>query len=491
MTTTKVLPKAETDLLVYLLSLNGQPKVVKSALQRLCELLEAKFNVGERSTFRSTALGLIWHTDIQVRRWAFKALTLLGRSTSTDLVGALYSRLAAEIDFENRAWAISSIGSFETHASVKAICDRAGIEYLKEYELAVRLFAVDRTNPISTAFVNIERDTAEVLLWTSLLEGYEKAPQNIAHHKHENHVLITQLNSHPDAKVAEYSIWSLWHHPLRSPNDLAVPRHAYSNQAPPIRRWIYRLQTKRPEALVADSDFFKTMVRDSSDDAREGLALGLRTARVTCGTEDFLEWHAMEETPQIKDLILEHMARNSDGRPAFSSLVSTAYQDNPRDSSFRNRMKSASSGTELLNDLRRIDVEEERQSMQDSFVRQGQSGFLLPEKGSLVVNINGNVGNLSLGNQSIHAEKLVQDFSSNGLDANSIAQILKLATEVLNPVDQAALAKEINAFAEERSPQTAKSLKDRLIGLSETVTAGGKFAGAVDKLIEAVSGFGV
>jgi len=304
-----------------------------------------------------------------VRRWAFKALTLLGRSTSTDLVGALYSRLTTQADFENRAWAISSIGSFETHANVRAICGKAGIDYLKEYELAVKLFAEGRTNPISTAFVNIDRDTAEVLLWTSLLEGYEKAPQNIAHYKHENHVLITQLNSHPDAKVAEYSIWSLWHHPLRSPDDLAVPRQAYLNQAPPIRRWIYRLQTKEPEALVADSDFFKTMFRDPSDDAREGLALGLRTAHVTCGTEDFLEWHAMEEAPQIKDLILEHMARNSDGRPAFSSLVSTAYQENSRDSSFRNRMKSASSGTELLNDLWRIDVEEERQSVQDRLGR--------------------------------------------------------------------------------------------------------------------------
>ena len=90
MTAVKLLSKEETDLLVYFLSLNGQPKAIKFALQRLCELLEAKFNIGERARFRSTILGLIWNTDIQVRRWAFKALTLLGRSSNTDLVGALF-----------------------------------------------------------------------------------------------------------------------------------------------------------------------------------------------------------------------------------------------------------------------------------------------------------------------------------------------------------------------------------------------------------------
>jgi len=184
MTIVKHLSKAESDLLVYLLSLNGQAKVVKSALQRLCELLESKVNIGERAAFRTTVLGLIWHVDTQVRRWAFKAITLLGRSPNTYLVGALYSRLRVERDFESRAWAIAAIGNFDPSVEVRAICGRAAIDYLKEYELAITLFIDTKSKSIPTAFVNIETDSEQVLLWTSLLEGYEKAPTNIAHNRH-------------------------------------------------------------------------------------------------------------------------------------------------------------------------------------------------------------------------------------------------------------------------------------------------------------------
>ena len=97
----QLIAKAEADLLVYLLSLTGQPRTVKSSLQRLCELLEQSVIIQEPTRFRSTVLGLLWHEDVLVRRWASKALTLLGLGTATS-VNVLYQCLGSEENFENR-----------------------------------------------------------------------------------------------------------------------------------------------------------------------------------------------------------------------------------------------------------------------------------------------------------------------------------------------------------------------------------------------------
>lgn len=486
MRTSQILEKAESDLLVYLLSLTGQPRTVKSSLQRLCELLEQNVVIREPTRFRSTVLGLLWHADVLVRRWASKAITLLGLGTATS-VNVLYRCLGSEENFENRAWLISAIGKLAGQSNVKKICEDAKIDYFKEYELAARLFSDQKFEDLGSKFIDIETDTNHALLWLSLSEGYEKAPENVAHSSFDNVEVVRQLNLHPDPKVAEYSVWSLWQHPARSANDLFVEEQMYSRQPAGVRRWIYRLHAKNPEELLQRTDFLQSFYQDSSRDAREGLALGLRDVQLCKAQNEMVRWFTNEEDEVISHLLYEHMARNSQGEERFENLVVSKYQEEANDGPFRNRMMAAASGTPLLNRLRIIDLNESTSKLK-SDLGGNQQKLLLTGGNSTMVHIYGNVGNLSLGNQKIKAEKLIQDFSTSGISGETISEILRAAEEKLDKSERGSLAEEINQFAESPNQETAVSLKDRLTKLAETVTAGGKAAAAIDKFLEVVKG---
>lgn len=482
----RILENAESDLLVYLLSLTGQPRTVKSSLQRLCELLEQNVVIREPTRFRSTVLGLLWNDDVLVRRWASKAITLLGLGTATN-VNVLYQSLRSEIDFENRAWLISSIGKLANQTNVKKICDDAGIDYLKEYELAARLFSERRFDSLGSKFIDIESDSNHALLWLSLSEGYQKAPENVAHVTYENVEIVRQLSTHPDPKVAEYSVWSLWQHPDRSAKDLFLEEEKYAVQPSGVRRWIYRLHAKDPDELLKRTDFLQSFYQDTSREAREGLALGLRDVRVQQAQSEVVKWFTNEEDVAISELLYEHMARNSEGEDRFEALVVSKYKEEANDGPFRNRMLGAASGTPLLNKLRLIDLDESATKLKFE-IGEHQPQLFSTGGNTTMVNVYGNVGNLSLGNQKIKADKIVQDFSSSGISADIIAEVLKVAEAKLGKDEREGLAEEINKFADEPNQESAISLKDRLITLAGTVDAGGKAATAIDKFLEVLQG---
>lgn len=486
MRNSRILEKPEADLLVYLLSLTGQPRIVKSSLQRLCEFLEQGILIREPTRFRSTVLGLLWNDEVLVRRWASKAITLLGLGTGTN-VDNLYKCLNSEGNFENRAWIIAAIGKLARQTNVKNICDSAGIDYLKEYELAARLFSQQKFEGLGSKFIDIESDSNHALLWLSLAEGYGKAPENVAHVSFENVEVVRQLNGHSDPKVAEYSVWSLWQNPKRTADDLFLEEQSYSDQPEGVRRWINRLHAKSPTELLERTDFFQQLYRDTSRTAREGLALGLRGVQILMGQDHIIDWFMNEEDEPISHLLYEHMARNCDGEQRYEELVVSKYKEEANDGPFRNRMLAAASGTPLLNKLRIIDLQDSTLKLKAD-LRDDQQQLFQTEGNTTMVNVYGNVGNLSLGDQTIKAEKLVQKFSTSGVSGETITEILKVANQKFDRTECDQLAEEMNKLAENPDKATALSLKERLEKLAGTVTAGSNAAVAIEKFLEIVQG---
>ncbi|MFP7675444.1 hypothetical protein ACG74X_19010 [Marivita sp. S0852] len=402
-------------------------------------------------------------------------------------MNVLYRCLGSEANFENRAWLISAVGKLASQSSVRNICEAAGIDYLKEYELAARLFSDQRFESLGSKFIDIETDTNHALLWLSLSEGYEKAPENITHASFENVEVVRQLNAHHDPKVAEYSVWSLWQHPDRTAKDLFIEEQKYSEQPEGVRRWIYRLHAKSPLELLKRTDFLQSFYQDSSRNAREGLALGLRGVQVWTAQNDMVKWFTNEEDEVISHLLYEHMARNCEGEERFEALVVSKYKEEASDGPFRNRMLAAASGTPLLNKLRIIDLDDSASKLRSDLGEPTKQLFSTGGSPKMV-NVYGNVGNLSLGDQKIKAEKLVQEFSTSGISGETIAEILSVAGENLDKTESESLANEMNQLAENSNQETAASLKDRLTKLAGTVTAGSKAAAAIDKFLEVVNG---
>ena len=266
----RTLDNYESTLLKFLLGQTGQPQNVKTALQRLCGLLEKGVFFPDRPAFRQPVLSLLYHKDLLVRRWATKAIALLGMGTTTS-PNIVLDALKRESDFENIAWFIAAIGQLYSETNVKKICDDAGIDYLKEYELAARLFLNARFKALGPKFIDIEKDGNLALRWLALLEGYKKAPENVAHHTYSNSEMVRQLNTHPDPTVSEYSIWALWQNPATGYDHLMIKCPDYVQKPAGVRRWIYRLFTKTTDVILSELDAFQQFSSDPSEKAREGL----------------------------------------------------------------------------------------------------------------------------------------------------------------------------------------------------------------------------
>jgi hypothetical protein len=487
----KILDTAEQELIGYYLSLSGQHTIVKSALQRLCFALENRFVLIQTQSFRQQVLGHLWSEDIFVRRWAIKAIALLGLGPSTRR-SIISSRLPDESDFENRTWLIAAISKLFSEPSVKKICDDEGIDYEKEYDLSVRLFRDSSgLETIGTKFVNIEKEGPLALKWFSLLEGYQKAPENLAHTSFSNTEMVRQLNRHHDAIVSEYSVWSLWQNPNCSAKMLSFKEDEISTKAVSVRRWIYRLYAKTPNLFVQKQDLFSSFTNDVGVKAREGLALGL-SHEVLAGIEDLmLEWYSCEEDPEVRDLVLEHIAKNSTLDSRFPAVVTKEYRKYLAGASFRKRMLSSASGTALLNDLRKIDLMEDASKLRDEMASEPS----LFNNGSTTmtnINITGSVGNFSTGNLKIETEKFKQSFKSSSPDsAAALNAILDFLSEdsALSEEEKAAIKADTKAMVDSPDAKKAATLKGRLVSGMRSLGDGAKIAAEFRKMIELLDGW--
>ena len=195
----------EDELLIrFMLQLQGCPREVKAGLQRLCNFYEAGRRLSDAHEIRVHVCYLLWSEDVLVRRWAYKALALIGDVSNVDV---LIARSKQESDRENQTWAMAAIIGLLRGKSVKEICDEKGLDFSESLLLAARLYAPPawlRYAPCPT--VRVHKADELTLKWACLLSGYDKAPENLFEPAHDNRVLLRELNGSHAREVSEYSI---------------------------------------------------------------------------------------------------------------------------------------------------------------------------------------------------------------------------------------------------------------------------------------------
>lgn len=482
----RVLSSDELDLLRLLLVQASRPDIVKPALQRLCGLLEDHVYFSNRSAVRQLVLPLLYNKSISVRRWATKAVAYLGLGNSVD-EDYLLLALGRETDRENRSWFIAAIGTLSPELQVLEVCDRAHIELTKEYELAKRLYRSD-PKPLGAKFIDIESDLDATLIWLTLLEGYGRNPDDIAHDKYNSSEIVRQLVSHSNPTVSEYSVWALWKNSGLGYRHLLLAPSEFESKPADVRRWIYRLFASEEEIVHANLDLLQQMSVDRSVKAREGAAMGIATMRSDKLAEIVNAWLSEEQEPRIRDALFEHMALNSPDNNYFSSVVTEEFKEHGSNNAFRARMLVSAAGTPLLNDLRAIQVREQRRKHE---LATGRQFDMFYGETPMTNNYNffGNVANFVAGNQRIDTDSFEQSFSFSGFDADALAAVIEQAKKQGGEVAGEALIADINEVAKSKDSKSVKSLKDRLTTLSNTVTAGTSAAIAIDKLKEVLEGW--
>ena len=492
----KVLSPEESEVIRFQLKLRGNPREVKAGLQRLCAHYDEGFRLADPHEHRLLVRALIWDSHLIVRRWAYKAIAMIGETSDVTM---LVQQLKNEPDFENQTWGITAIVALSREWSIDEVCEHTGLQRSNALLLSARLFAPVSWLKKNLLFPTISIDKADALTlkWASLLAGYGRAPPHLFHPVFENRVLLGRLNAHPLPEVSEYSVWALWQHPSYAVDDLGFSFDLIARKPENVRRWINRLLTKDPAFISRNFDLFDELRRDQAMPAREGLALGIRKTFVSGLEECILGWHDAEPEELVRALLLEHMACGADENIDYGDIVEASFRSAGSTTVLRKRLLAASTGRAIYGNLRRIEIEEERSRMPSLFPQSTQVqinnfGRLIMNQSNISAGRDMNAHNIVGGDMVVTANSAIQQMpSSRQADQALLDQIIKLlpSSTAISIEEKKLVAAAVSAIAKDKSSPE----KTNLIGLSKKMREGAGAvagtAGQLDALIHTVSGW--
>lgn len=322
---------AEVAHVIELMLQSTDPEQVKAGLQRACEVFE---NGQAFTNPEFLRMGLAAHLRspvTKVRRWAYKLVALLRDPEHIYLLEDALLRI--EQDPENRGWAAAAYAGIADERRQEQLIDQIDDYWGTSLELAAKLYA--RGQP-ARAELNLQVWEKEPLArkWLCLLCGYAPGSPRTIDQRFGNLDLVRNSIVDSDREIIEYSIWAEHHHPdgsyrglLRQPDQLLAH--------PNVRRWLYRLLTKDSDAAVAHQDLLlegMLEARETSDVAREGLALGFAKIYSNEFEIKTIEWFANETSYRVKLALVDNlalMANRYDSAVAREVLVAEYSRQGP------------------------------------------------------------------------------------------------------------------------------------------------------------------
>ncbi len=328
----------------------GDAKRKKVALQELCALYRRGFilSAEETITFETTINGILLRDkqDLKVVRWCLNALAQFGHFTN--------SRIYVE----------TALTSFAGHpeieaAGVAALCHMfrgsvSDIEALAKIDPVIwKLAALQNTDPgkiqIGDVCIDIYAADPAVLRLGLITVGLNKDIENLFHPKHKNAEFVRHLGQHDDNVVQQYSVWSVIENRRLTFADLGIPLDSIERLAPNVQSKMYQLVAERDEDLQRRLDLTYRGSIAAPDDAREGLAKGIKDNYYDGLETVTIEWFQQEQHKPIREILAEHVARFSDECGPYEDL---ALEINEADESLRGRLLLGAEGKPLYGKLK-------------------------------------------------------------------------------------------------------------------------------------------
>lgn len=298
---------AEAAHVIEMMLASGDPEQVKGGLQKACEVLESG-QAFLRHDFLTTGLTVhLTSPSLRVRRWAYKLAALLKDPQFLDQLET--ALLGFETDPENRGWASAAFSALADDQRKAAVTARLGDYRGTSLELAAKLYARGEPSRDDLNIAVWERDPL-ARKWLCLLCGYARDNPRTIDQRFGDLDLVRNSVHDDDREVVEYSIWAEHRHPdgsyrhlRRKPDELL----AFAN----VRRWVYRLLTKDTEAATSNLDLLTEKMNaanETSEVAREGLALGLASLQFDDRRLETIDWFSNEASPRVKLALVDHLA---------------------------------------------------------------------------------------------------------------------------------------------------------------------------------------
>jgi nucleoside phosphorylase len=333
------------------------PESRKIGLQRLCKLYRQglRHRKGERIAVH--LMGLLHDDAAKVKRWALNALALVGTSANVRAVIEAIQRNRNDPDILGAG--VSALCALLPADQARAELEKADLPI----EGAVLMAAVQHSghfqSELRLARVRIDYADAPELRLAGILVGLDRAPENLFSLSLPNSEVIGELNKHPDPIVAQYSIWATYENPRLSLKNLRLPLHELESKPANIRKYAYRLAAKDGQTAHDNYEFLVLGSEDPSPEARAGLAAGLRDIYFDGLEALVLDWFRDEDVDDVRQRLLEHMAKNAGRCESYKAPVLRAYEAANAHSITRAQLEAAARDTDLYVDMKRVQYDAE------------------------------------------------------------------------------------------------------------------------------------
>ncbi|WP_139812052.1 hypothetical protein [Ensifer aridi] len=339
----------------------GIPARAKRALQTVCHfyrnggtILPAELNAFENSILGALNSGA---SDEKVRRWSLSALSNLGRlKTCWTAILDTIARHSEEPQVVSAA--IAALFKLDLNNAQAVIATQT----ILPPEL-VTLSALQTRPPteVDTKSLRIDIENADptTLKLALVLVGLNKSPEHIFHPRFTNPQIVKVLGSHHEPLVSQYSAWATAESPVLSASDLGIDLKTLDSQPDNVRSYVYRLYGAERTYSTVQHELIAIGSKDTSVEARLGLAIGLRDTWYNGLDTITLDWHYEETDEEVRDFVLDHIVAQAEQSSGYRTSAIEIYQASAADMRKRQRMEAASFQTELRKEFRRMAHQEE------------------------------------------------------------------------------------------------------------------------------------
>lgn len=291
----------------------------------------------------------------KVRRWAFNALALVGSKQDVPTIIAALDREVGNPDI--LAAVIVALSALASEEQTRSVLKRANFPLEGFALLAAAQQNAVFSRELTKTRIDIDKAGVSELRLATLLLGLRKAPEHMLSERHPNSSVIGELNFHPDELVSQYSVWAAFEDRQMSIDSLRIKPKDFGEYHSGIRKYGYRLMSATSAIARKNREYILEATADTSREAREGLATGLRHTYFKGLEEITLSWFVDEDTETVRSRLLEHMAATADRCVRYERPVLISYAGLREGSLGRARISAAAAGKDIYQELRRIDYE--------------------------------------------------------------------------------------------------------------------------------------
>lgn len=443
----------------------GDPARTKKALQEICKYYRQgrRINPSQLAGFEQSVVGLLYTqaNDEKVRRWALNTLARLGREPQC-MEAIMHTFKHYEHEPQTSAAAIAAIYRMSPKA-------REILKKLSFNEQMMTLAALQHVDAkrldLSALPIDVEKASPDMLKLALVVIGLDRAPTNMMHPRLGNSELVRALGGHHDNIVVQYTIWAVTENPSLRLSDLGVDIKLVEDQPANVRSWIFRLIAMTPEDAERNYEYIEFGSRDSSVEARTGLALGLKDTYFDGLEALVLDWFISEPDGEVRQYLMDHIVRQAPNCPSYEGMAIEIYEKEPAGSNLRKRMEATAAGSAMYAKLKRTAL------TGDLF----ELGGINMTKN--VVNISGGMhgGAVSAGGDAVNSNQSIVHYNSQTIEAIQ-SELSKLEVQVHNSTLDSSLKAEligqIAAAKTDPAPEKLTKLIARIKTAGEVVLAG-------------------